>query len=86
MIKRGCRDRMIVGFTSTCATTTKVVSANSVHGEAYSIQHYVIKFVSYLQQVGGFLSVLWFPPPIKPTQYNWTIVENGVKYHKPPKW
>jgi hypothetical protein len=33
------------------------------------IQHYVIKFVSVsdLQQVGGFLRVLWFPPPIKQT-------------------
>ena len=29
----------------------------------YSV-HYVIKFVSDLQQVGGFL---WFPPPIKLT-------------------
>ena len=26
--------------------TTKVVSSNTVHDEAYSIQHYVIKFVS----------------------------------------
>ena len=32
-----------------------------------SIQHYVIKFVSDLQQVCGFLWVLWFPPPIKLT-------------------
>ena len=31
-------------------TTTKVVSSNPVHGEVYSIQHYVIKFVSDLQQ------------------------------------
>jgi hypothetical protein len=32
----------------------------------YSIQHYVIiKFVSDLQQVSGFLQVLRFPPPIK---------------------
>ena len=31
----------------------------------YSIQHYVIKFVRYLRQVGGFLRVLRFPPPIK---------------------
>ena len=36
--------------------TTKVVSSNPVHGEVYSIQHYVIKFVSDLRQVGGFLS------------------------------
>jgi gamma-glutamylcyclotransferase (GGCT)/AIG2-like uncharacterized protein YtfP len=34
--------------------TTKVVSSNAVHGEVYSIQHYVIKFVSDLRQVGGF--------------------------------
>ena len=35
--------------------TTKVVSTNPDHDEVYSIQHYVIKFVSGLQQVGGFL-------------------------------
>ena len=28
--------------------TTKVVSLNTVHGEVYSLQHYVIKFVSDL--------------------------------------
>ena len=27
----------------------------------------VIKFVSHLRQVGGFLRVLWFPPPINLT-------------------
>jgi hypothetical protein len=32
----------------------------------YSIQHYLIKFVSDLRQVGGFL---WFPPPIRLTAY-----------------
>jgi hypothetical protein len=31
--------------------TTNVVSSNPVHGKAYSIQHYVIKFVSDLGQV-----------------------------------
>ena len=46
---------------------TKVASSNSVHGEVYSIQHYVIKFVSDLQQVGIFLRVLQFSPPIKLT-------------------
>jgi hypothetical protein len=44
--------------------TIKVGSLNPVHGEVYSIQHYVIKFVSDLRQVGGFL---WSPPPIKLT-------------------
>jgi hypothetical protein len=46
---------------------TKYVSLNPVHDEVYSIQHYVKKFVSYLRQVGGFLRVLRFPPPIKLT-------------------
>ena len=46
---------------------TKVVSSNTVHGEMYSIQQYVIKFVSDLQQVCGFLRVLRFSPPIKLT-------------------
>jgi hypothetical protein len=31
------------------------------------VQHYVIKFVSDLRQVGGFLRVLRFPPPLKLT-------------------
>ena len=31
------------------------------------VQHYVIKFVSDLRQVRGFLLVFWFPPPIKLT-------------------
>ena len=45
--------------------TTKVESSNPTHGKVYSIQDYVIMFVSDLQQVGGFLWVLWFPPPMK---------------------
>ena len=32
--------------------TTKVVSSNPAHGKVYSIQLYVINFVSDLQQVG----------------------------------
>ena len=47
--------------------TIKVVSSNPVHGEVYSIHHYVIKFVSDLRQVGGFLLVLRVSPPIKLT-------------------
>jgi hypothetical protein len=49
------------------AITNKVVSLNPVHGELYSIQHYVIKFVSDLRQVCGFLGVPRFPPPVKVT-------------------
>jgi len=33
------------------------MSLNPAHGEVYSIQYYVINFVSDLWQVGGFLQV-----------------------------
>ena len=39
---------------------TKVVSSNLDHGEVYSIQHFMIKFVCDLWQVGSFLRVLGF--------------------------
>jgi hypothetical protein len=58
-----CRGRIVVGLTTNCAImtiTTKVVSSNHAHGEVYSIQHYVIKCIIDLRQVGGFLRVL--PP------------------------
>jgi len=66
--RHGC-DHMVVTFTTTFVLvqsvpiTTNVVSLNPADGEVYSIQHYVIKFVSDLWQVGGFLWVLRFPPP-----------------------
>jgi hypothetical protein len=50
--------------------TTEVVSSNLVRGKVmkvYCIQHYVIKCVSDLRQIGGFLRVLLFRPPIKLT-------------------
>ena len=47
--------------------TTKVVSSHPVNVEVYTMQHYVIKFVSDLRQVGGFLGEFRFPPPIKLT-------------------
>ena len=34
------------------------LSSNPVHGEVFSIQHYVIKFVSDVCQVGDFLRVI----------------------------
>ena len=45
--------------------TTEVVSSNPIHGDVYLIQHYVIKFFGDLRQVGGFLRMLRFSPPIK---------------------
>ena len=47
--------------------TNIVVSSNRVHGEAYSIKQYVIKFVSHLRQASGFLWILRDPTPIKLT-------------------
>jgi len=61
---------MVAVFTTTCAINAyhhKAVSLNPIHSDVYSIQHYVIKFVSDLRQVGGLLRVLRFPPPIKLT-------------------
>jgi hypothetical protein len=65
--RRGC-DRMVVELqlsVQSMPITTNVVSSNPVHGEVYSVQHHVIKFVIDLRQVGGFLWVPRFPPLIK---------------------
>ena len=35
-----------------------IVSSDPAHDEVYAIQHYVIKFLSDMRQVGGFLRVL----------------------------
>jgi len=53
------------------------------HGEVYVIQHYVRKFVSDLRQVGGFLCVLLFPPPIK---HHHDITEILLKVTLTLKW
>jgi hypothetical protein len=61
-------DRMVVEFTTTyaisayyhCCCEFESPSGRGVH-------HYVIKFVSDLRQVGGFLRVIRFHPPIKLT-------------------
>ena len=47
--------------------TTKVVSSSPVHGEVYSIQHHVTKFVSDLRQGCCFIRVLQFSPSINLT-------------------
>jgi hypothetical protein len=52
------------------AIIVTIVPINSnvvTHGKVYPIQHHVIKFVSDLLHVGGFLRVLQFPPTIKLT-------------------
>jgi hypothetical protein len=59
------RGRIVVGLTQlpmqSVPITTIVVSSNAT----LALQHYVIKFVSDLQQANGFLRVLQFRSPIK---------------------
>ena len=62
-VNRDCHghDCMVVWYTTTYAIsviTTEVVSWNPSLGEVYLIQHYVIKLVSDLQHICGFLRVL----------------------------
>jgi hypothetical protein len=71
-MNRGRRghDRMEVEFTTTCAISAYhhySCEFEPCSWDMYSIQHYVIKFVSYLWQIGGFLRVPRLPPPIKLT-------------------
>ena len=49
------------------------VSSYPAHGDVYLMQHYVIKCVSDLRQVGGFLWVLRFPPPIELSFFFWPL-------------
>ena len=49
---------VVVGFTTTYAGGTCELESRS--GKVYSIQHYVIKFVSDLRQINGFLHIFWF--------------------------
>jgi hypothetical protein len=63
---------MVVGFTTTYAISDYnhwCCELESRSGRG--VQHYMIKFVSDLLQVGGFLRVLRFPPPIKLTATIW---------------
>jgi hypothetical protein len=54
-------------ITNVYTSTLNVRSKLSAHGKVYSLQLYVMNFVSDLRYVGGFLRVLMFPPPIKLT-------------------
>ena len=56
---------VVVGCTTTYAISliTKGMWSNPAHDELYTIQYYVIKFVSDLLNVGSFLRIHWVPPP-----------------------
>ena len=56
---------MVVGFTTTYAISAYHHRCCEFESRLErGVQQYVIKFVSYLRQVGGFLRVLRLPPPI----------------------
>jgi hypothetical protein len=60
--------------------TTNLVSSNPAHGKVYSIQHYVIKFVSCLRQSGGFLRVLRF---LKPKKLTVAMIDSHIRVPSP---
>ena len=61
-------DCMVVGFTTTYEISTYHHWCCEFESQSgWDVQHYVLKFVNDLRQVGGFLWVLHFPPPIKLT-------------------
>ena len=81
---RRCRDRRAVGLMTTYWINVYqhldcVFDPRS--GEVHSIQHDVIKLLSDLWYVRGFLRVLRFPPS---TQL-WNVVESDVKHNNPTK-
>jgi hypothetical protein len=53
------------------------------HDEIFSMQHYVLKLVSDFRQVGGFLQVLQFTPPMKltATAIKWKSDAKRQKQH-----
>ena len=64
--------------------TTNVVSSNPAHGEVYSTLHHMIKLsvicgrsVVFARYFGYLHQLNWQP------QYNWNIVESGIKHNKP---
>jgi hypothetical protein len=58
--RQSSKVRFTTMYVQSVPVTTTIVSSNPVHGKVYSVQHYVIKFVSDLRQVGGFQDTPFF--------------------------
>ena len=71
--RRG-RDRMVVGFTTTYAISAYHHWCEFESRSGRGVQHYVIKFVSELRQVGGFLRVLRFSSTNKTDRHDITEI------------
>ena len=65
--------------------TTKVVSSNPAHGEVYSIQHYEIKFVNDLWQVGKFSpgTPVFSTNKIDRHDITGILLKGAIKHHYP---
>jgi hypothetical protein len=71
----GGHDRMVVGFTINYASSAYhhwCCEFESRSGRG--VQHYVIKFISDLRQVDGFLRVFRFPPSSKTDRHDITEI------------
>jgi hypothetical protein len=66
----------------TVPITTKVVRSNPADGEVYSMQHYVMKFVSDLRHVSGFRRVLLFPPRHDISEILLKVSLNTINYKR----
>ena len=79
------RDCMVVGLTTAYAISAYHHSCCEFESRSgRCVQHYVIKFVSNLRQVGGFLRVLRFPPQRKIEHLDipeilWKVALNTIK-------
>ena len=67
----------------TVPITTNAVSSNPAHVTVYSIQHYVIKFVSDLRQIIGFFPGIPVSSTNKTDCHDIIVVESGVKHYNP---
>ena len=71
---------MVVGFTTTYAISAYYHWCCEFESRSgWGVQHYVIKFVSDLRQVGGFLRVLRFPPRHDITEILLKVTLNTIK-------
>ena len=88
VLKRGHRDRMVVGFTTTCAISAYHHKRCEFKSQSWQGVHDTTLCDKVCQWLAGgrwfsvgtlvFLHQKNWPP-----RYNWNIVESGVKHHNP---
>jgi hypothetical protein len=79
-----CKLKFIKWICSTSETAIDIFTCvKKTEVKVYPIQHYVIKFVSDLRQVSGFLQEIHFPSPIKTDRHNITEVATNTNTPNP---